>query len=221
MAKLVIFGNQDLASLAHYYFKQGNEHEVVAFTLDREFISETTFEGLPIVPFEEIREKFSPQDHMLFAPITQKKMGKVRAEKFHQGKKWGYKFATYISPKVTRYPNNEIGENCFIFEDNTIQPFVSIGDNCILWSGNHIGHHSKLGSHIFITSHVVISGHVNVGDCSFFGVNATVRDALNIGEGTLVGMGALIVKDTPPYSVFAQPQPAVQKQMSSLDVKGF
>ena len=51
-----------------------------------------------------------------------------------------------------------MGDNCFIFEDNTVQPFVTLGNNLVLWSGNHIGHHSTLRDHCFISSHVVISG---------------------------------------------------------------
>lgn len=221
MAKIVIFGDQDLASLAHYYFKLSGEHEVVAFTLDQEYLKEDHFEGLPVVPFEQIRISHPPERHCLFAPLTQKKMGGIRAQKFAQGKEWGYKFATYISPQATRFPNLKIGENCFIFEDNTLQPFVEIGDNCILWSGNHIGHHSKIGANVFITSQVVVSGHVDVGNNCFIGVNATIRDGIRLGEGTLVGMGALITKSTPPYSVYAQPQPAVAKDKSSLDIEGF
>lgn len=221
MAKVVIFGDQDLASLAHFYFKDEGVHEVVAFTLDRDYVKSSSFEGKPVVPFEDIRTSHPPTDFMLFAPITQKKMGRVRADKFRQGKDWGYDFVTYISPRATRFSNLEIGQNCFVFEDNTIQPFVKIGDNCVIWSGNHIGHHSRIGNHVFITSQVVISGHVTVGDHAFFGVNATIRDGLQIGEGTLVGMGALITKNTAPYTVYAQAQPAVLKELSSLDVKGF
>ena len=73
-----------------------------------------------------------------------------------KGKKKGYDFYSYVSPKATVL-TNKIGENCFILEDNTIQPFVEIGNNCVLWSGNHIGHHGKIDDHVFITSHCVVS----------------------------------------------------------------
>ena len=61
---------------------------------------------------------------------------------------------------LTQYPH---GDNCFILEDNTVQPFVRIGSNVTLWSGNHIGHDSTIGDHCFISSHVVVSGHVDIG----------------------------------------------------------
>jgi SAM-dependent methyltransferase len=59
----------------------------------------------------------------------------------------GYELASYISPKCTNYAKS-IGNNCFIFEDNTLQPFVTIGNDVTLWSGNHIGHHSTVQSHL-------------------------------------------------------------------------
>lgn len=76
---------------------------------------------------------------------------------------------------VSSRPDLKIGENCFIFEDNTIQPFVTIGDNRVLWSGNHVGHNPTVGDHVFVTSQVVISGACTIGDNSFLGVNATIR----------------------------------------------
>ena len=63
-------------------------------------------------------------------------MSGVREARFKAAKKMGYTCVSYVSSKATTWPDLDIGENCFIFEDNTIQPFVTIGDNCILWSGD-------------------------------------------------------------------------------------
>ena len=121
--------------------------------------------------------------------MTASKMNHNRRLLYETGKAKGYQFISYISSKATVL-TDRIGENCFILEDNTIQPFVTIGNNVVLWSGNHIGHHSTIHDHVFFTSHIVLSGHCIVHEHSFFGVNATIRDATEIGEGTLVAMGA-------------------------------
>lgn len=71
-----------------------------------------------------------------------------------------------------------MGDNCFVFENQTIQPFVKIGNDVIIWSGNHIGHHSMIGDHCFISSHVVISGNVKIEPYCFLGVNSSIRDVL-------------------------------------------
>lgn len=200
--KIIVFGESQLASLAHFYFKHDSIHEVVAFTVDKAYRSGDSFEGLPLVDFETVTERFPPEEYAMFLPISFKKMNYLRREKYEAAKDMGYTCANYVSSKATTWPGLDIGDNCFIFEDNTIQPFTKIGNNCILWSGNHIGHHTVIGDHVFVTSHVVISGACKIGDHSFFGVNATVRDETMIGEGTLVAMGANIIKDTEPYSIY-------------------
>lgn len=215
MSKVIIFGLEDIAQLAHFYLTHDSEHEVVAFTVSEEYMPDKPeFEGLPVVPFENVEEIYSPDEYALFAPISYRKMNRLRRDIYLAGKDKGYTYITYVSSKATVWPGTVIGENCFIFEDNTIQPFTSIGDNCILWSGNHIGHHGEIKDHVFFTSHVVLAGHCVVGDYSFLGVNATIRNGVTIADGTLIGMGALVVKDTHPWSMYTG-SPAKKKERKS------
>ena len=210
MAKIVIFGVSQWADLAHFYFTHDSSHEVVAFTLDRDFLESNSHKGLPVVPFDEVTQHYSPQDHHMFVPMSFKRMNHARAEKYQEAKDKGYELVSYVSSKATVWPGFRCGDNCFIFEDNTIQPFVEIGNNVVMWSGNHIGHHSQIKDHVMITSHVVISGCTTIEPYCFFGVNATVRDETVIARETLVGMGVTILKDTKEFEVYkaAGTQPA-------------
>jgi len=202
MAKVIIFGVLDTAELAHYYLTNDSKHEVIAFTLSKAYINSKMFKGLPVIPFEEIETVYPPNEYFLFAPMTAKKMNSLRENIYKQGKAKGYNFITYISSKATWY-NNDIGENCFILEDNTIQPFTKIGNNVVLWSGNHIGHHGVIKDHVFFTSHVVMSGHCIIESHCFFGVNATIRDYSHIAKGTLLAMGASLNKqETEEWGVY-------------------
>ena len=209
MAKVIIFGVLDTAELAHFYLEHDSEHEVVAFTLSKEYLKEIQFKGIPVVPFEEIEQVYPPGDFKLFAPMTARRMNKNREKIYFEGKAKGYEFISYISSKATVF-DNEIGENCFILEDNTIQAFTTIGNNVVLWSGNHIGHHGRIGDHVFFTSHVVLSGHCEVNSHCFFGVNATIRDYTTLATGTLVAMGASITKNTEEWGVYIG-NPAIKK----------
>ncbi len=203
MARVVVFGLKDFASLAHFYLTHDSEHEVVAFAADREFLGDAReFEGRPVVPFEEVEAAYPPADFRFFAPMSHRGMNRAREAIYLKAKAKGYDLISYVSSKATTFPGLEVGDNAFILEDNTIQPFARIGANVVLWSGNHIGHHSTIGDHAFFTSHVVLSGHCTVGDHTFFGVNATIRDGLTIGAGTLVAMGACIMRDTEEWSVY-------------------
>ncbi|MBN4049739.1 acetyltransferase, partial [Bacteroidales bacterium AH-315-N07] len=204
--QLVIFGTGAFAQVAYFYFKHDSEYEVVAFTANEEKIEENELLGLPVTPFENIESNYPAEKYDLFLAIGYTKLNKIRAELYNSIKEKGYKLATYVHSKIHIWPNNKIGENTFIFEDNTIQPFVEIGNNVVLWSGNHIGHHSIIGDHCFLTSHVVVSGFVNMGRYCFLGVNATLRDSITIGEKCILGAGTLILKDTQPNEVYIGPK---------------
>jgi sugar O-acyltransferase (sialic acid O-acetyltransferase NeuD family) len=202
MARLVIFGAGDIARLAHHYFSRDSPHDVVGFVTDREHRRADSLLGLPWVDVEHLRDRFPPSEHEAFVAISYARMNRVRADKYALMRDGGYRLASYVSSRCSYLSDSTPGDNCFILEDNTIQPFVTVGNNVTMWSGNHVGHDSRIDDHCFISSHVVISGHVTVGAYSFIGVNATLRNSISIGEASLIGAGALIMKDTRPHSVY-------------------
>ncbi|CAG5068503.1 UDP-3-O-(3-hydroxymyristoyl)glucosamine N-acyltransferase [Dyadobacter sp. CECT 9623] len=202
MAKIIIFGVLDTAELAHYYLTHDSEHEIVAFTINRLYIDQESFKGLPVVAFEDVETLFPPAEYSFFAPMTGRNMNRNREAIYNEAKAKGYQFISYISSKATIFDKSVIGDNCFILEDNTIQPFTTVGNNVVMWSGNHIGHHGQIKDHVFFTSHVVLSGHCVVESYSFFGVNSTIRDYTTIAQGTLVGMASAITKETEEWGIY-------------------
>jgi sugar O-acyltransferase (sialic acid O-acetyltransferase NeuD family) len=211
MAKVIIWGTKDGAQLAHFYLTHDSSHDVVGFTMDAEFIDADSFEGLPVCPFEDLQSQFPPTDYKMFVPISQRKMNKYRIEKYFAAKAKGYELISYVSSKATFY-GTPVGDNCFIFENNVIQPFTRIGNNVTLWSGNHIGHHSVIEDHVFVSSHVVISGHVVIGAESFLGVNSTIQQAVKIAPRSYIGAGALVKQDTIETGVY----PGIGAELSKV-----
>lgn len=199
---LIIFGAGDIAQLAHYYFSTDSAYEVVAFTVDAAYVAANEFCGLPVVPFEEVTNRYLPEKHDFFVALSYSKLNQVRKDKYLAAKGLGYRIASYVSSRATLLNEGRIGENCFILEDNTIQPFATIGNNVTLWSSNHIGHHSTIHDHCFIASQVVVSGGVEIGESCFIGVNATLRDHIKIGEKCVIGAGALLLSDAEPEGVY-------------------
>lgn len=202
MAKLIIFGTGDIASIANYYFSIDSEHEVVAFTVNKDYMTNSEFEGKPVVAFEEIEREFPSTQYKMFIALSYSKLNKIRAQKYSEAKQKGYELVSYISSKCSYMSQYKCGDNCFIFEDNTIQPFVKIGSNVTLWSGNHIGHHSEIKDHNFISSHVVISGHCEVDEYCFIGVNTTVHNNVKIAKENLIAAGCIIAKSTTEKDVW-------------------
>ena len=203
MKPVLIFGAGEIAELAHFYFTRDTRIPVAGFTVDAAYLKESRFCGLPVVPFEEAQSAFAPGAYDLFVALSYAKINAVRAQKCAEGKARGYRLASYVSSKASVWDGFQVGENCFILEDNTLQPFVRIADNVTLWSGNHIGHHARVAANCFITSHVVISGGVQVGENAFIGVNATLRDHVKIGARSVIGAGALVLEDVPDDGVVA------------------
>jgi sugar O-acyltransferase (sialic acid O-acetyltransferase NeuD family) len=219
MNKLVIFGTGEIAQMAHYYFSNDSNYSVAGFTVDAEFLTQGIFCGLPAVPFEEVQGVFPTSEFEMFVAVSYRQLNALRAKKVQEASDKGYRIAKYVSSHATILTSEPIGPNCFILEDNTVQPFVKIGSNVTLWSGNHIGHHSEIGSHCFITSHVVVSGGVKIGPNCFIGVNATLRDHIVIGERCIIGAGAILMDNAPLGSVW-RASPATLSPVDSRRVKG-
>jgi sugar O-acyltransferase (sialic acid O-acetyltransferase NeuD family) len=201
--EIVIFGAGEIAELADFYFTHDSAFAVAGFTVDEAYVKQPEFRGRPVVPFERVTDSFPPDRYGLFVAVSYSGINDLRAAKVAAARSQGYALASYVSSRATAFPGLEVKDNCFILEDNTIQPFARIGANVTLWSGNHIGHHSTIEDDVFIASHVVVSGGVRIGQGSFIGVNVTLRDHVTIGKKCVIGAGALVLEDQPDFSVVA------------------
>lgn len=172
--KLIIIGDSSFAEIAYEYFTYDSDYEVVAFSVEKAFLKQEKLMELPIVPYEDIAKIYPAHSHSVYVAIPYSELNQLRTRLVNNAKSLGYSLASYISSQAFVWRNVNIGEHCFIFEHNTIQPFVEIGDNVVLWSGNHIGHHSIIEKNCFISSHVVISGHCLIKQNSFLGVRKSV-----------------------------------------------
>ena len=202
---VVIFGTGDLAEVACAYLNDDSPYRVVAFTVHSEHLTDRSLLGRDVVPFEELERHFPPAQCAMFAAIGYRRLNRAREAVYLECKARGYRMIRYVNSRATVSAAAEIGDNCFILEENVVQPFVTIGNNVILWSGNHVGHHARIDDHCFIASHVVLSGRVRVGRYSFVGVNAAVAEGVTVAERNIIGAGALITRDTSENEVY-QPE---------------
>lgn len=199
--KLVIFGTRIYAEMVWDYFTHDSDYEVVAFTVDKQYMTDDTFCGLPVVPFEKVETLYPPDEYHMHIAIVYGDLNRLRERKYLEAKQKNYTLANYISSHAFVWHNVRMGDNCFIFEHNTVQPSVTIGNGVILWSGNHIAHHTIIGDYSFITSHVVLAGFCEVGRNCFLGGNVCMRDQIKIGNYCWVGHGAVLNNDIPDFSM--------------------
>ena len=201
--KLVIVGAGETAAMAYEYFTHDSDFEVVAFTVDKEFLTRKEYFGLPLVAFEDVESYYHPENFRMFVALAAGNLNIERAKLYARAKRKGYILASYVSSRCFRWHDVEVGENCFVLEDNTLQPFSRIGNNVTMWSGNHLGHRSVIQDNCFITSHVVISGFCEIGMNSYIGVNSAIADYVRIGKNNFIGMGSIINKSTKDNSIYS------------------
>ena len=214
MKRAVIFGTGDFAQVAYVYLRDDSDYRVEAFAVDEKYIDEPQILGVPVVAAERLAQTHPPSEFAVFCAIGFSKVNANRRAVYERCRELGYRLPSYVNSTVRRWNETAIGDGCFIFEENVIQPFVTIGNNCVLWSGNHIGHHTRIGNNVFIASHVVVSGKCTIGDNSFIGVNATFRDGITVAPNCVVGAGAIVLKDTIADGVYKTANTEPQERRS-------
>lgn len=200
--KLIIFGAGILGHLAYEYFSKDSDYEVVCFTAQNEFITEKKFCNLPIVPFENIEDIYSPSEYSMYIALGWYKLNRNRTEFYNKAKEKGYKLASYISSKTFIWDDVEVGDNCFIMENCILQPKVKIGNNVTLWSGCCVEHFSEIENNVTLVSRVAVAGNTKIMENTFIGVNASIGDNLIIEKDNFIAMGSVVRKSTMENSVY-------------------
>lgn len=217
--RLVIIGAGEFAKIAYEYFTYDSSFEVVAFAVEKEFCDSSEINGIPLISIEDLYQQYSSNDCFVYVAITYTKLNQVRERIYLTLKGKGYKFATYISSRAFVWHNAVVGENTFIFENNTIQPFCKIGNNVVLWSGNHIGHRTLINDHCYLSSHIVVSGFCEIGERCFIGVNSSFADSVKIADDIFVSMGSGITRSFESSNIILKGYPALE--LKKLSAKKF
>jgi sugar O-acyltransferase (sialic acid O-acetyltransferase NeuD family) len=215
--KVVIIGAGEFAEIAYEYLTEDSPYEVVGFSIGRDFLNRQEINGLPVVPFDQLESHFNPAEHAAIVAVTYAHLNRVRTKLYEETKRKGFRLCSYVSSNAFVWRDVEIGENCFIFENNVLQYGVRVGNNVVLWSGNHIGHQTRIHDNCFVSSHVVVSGYCEIGANCFLGVNSTFIDNLVIAEDTVVGAGAVVIRNTESGKVY-KGNPAVGSELKGAEL---
>jgi len=213
VSRVIIFGQRDYAQQAHYYLTHDSPHEVVAFSATADQCAAASVFGLPLVPFEEVQDRYPPGDFAFFVPMSGRSINRLRERFYLEAKAKGYPLVSYVSSRALLC-HNQIGDNCLILENTNIQPFTTIGNNVMLWCHSHLGHHGRIGDHTWIGSGVVISGHCRIGSHCYLASQALINANLTLGQGTLVGQASVLTRDTEPWSIHTG-NPARKRKVDS------
>jgi len=65
----------------------------------------------------------------MFIAIGYHDLNRIRQKKYNEAKKKGYELISYVCSNISSFGDFEVGDNCFILDNQIIQPFVKIGNN--------------------------------------------------------------------------------------------
>jgi sugar O-acyltransferase (sialic acid O-acetyltransferase NeuD family) len=214
LEKLIIYGNKSVARGAYSGFRRNPKYEVVAFTVDREYLEGDRFCQLPIVPFETVSKEFPPETHSMFIAVGYVGNNRIRKERYLRSKEMGYRLVSSTSATAIVSPESTIGENCVIGHFVVISDNVRIGNNVFISTACTIGHDVVIGDHCLLSDGVSVGGSVNIGSCSYLGMRSIIRNRVSIGNDCVIGAGALMLEDAEDGCVYMG-EPATLLPISS------
>ena len=207
---LVLFGTGLAAQAVAVYLRRHTDHRIVGHTVDAAFRTADSHDGLPLVDWERLEDRFPPDRVQLFGPFSYARMNTLRRDRYHEGKARGYRFASFVHPASHVYAD-AIGENCLILEGCVVQPFARIADNVVIWSMSVVCHHVELGETCFLASQVVVAGGTAIGAECYLSAQAGVGNGLRIGRACAVLNGAFVARDLPDHSVVTGPRAPLRR----------
>jgi hypothetical protein len=101
LMETVIFGTTILAQLLTEYMRDDGFDTVAAYTVERSFLSDSEFMGKLVVPFEELQQRFPPEQYQLLVAVGYHEMNRTRERIFRMAKEMGYHLMSYIHPTAT------------------------------------------------------------------------------------------------------------------------
>jgi sugar O-acyltransferase (sialic acid O-acetyltransferase NeuD family) len=205
MPNIVVFGAGKIADVFHTLAGADSALSLAGFTCDRAFITGPQFHGLPLVPFEDVETVFPPSDFAMFVAVGYQELNAVRAERCRQAREKGFRLVSLVSPQAHIPSTCTFGENCFIMDGASLQPYARLGEGVFVWNGAVVGHHATIGDHCWLASNCTVSSAAVIEPRCFLGVNAAIGHSITIGARSIIGAASVITRSTAPDGVYITP----------------
>lgn len=130
--QLIIVGDSVFAQVAYEYFTHDSKSEVVAFSVESEYLKNDRLFGLPVIPFEQLETIYATSENKIFVAIVFTQCNRLRTRLYRAATAKGYAPASYISSHAYVGRGSEIGAHCFVCEATVIQPSAVLTENVVL-----------------------------------------------------------------------------------------
>lgn len=197
--KLIIVGTGPNAKHVYALIQDYKLFDVIGFAVNREYITDTTFEGLPVYAIEELENVIDKNEVKLFVALLWNRLNADRKKLYTELKEKGYKFANVISPRASIRGKIE-GDNCWIHDFVVIQNDTVIKNNVAIMAYSLVGDNCEIGNHCFLGAKSTVGGGSKVGDQTFVGINCTIFDDTKIGSKCILGACTAVKRNIPDFT---------------------
>lgn len=199
---VVVYGDSDFAEQVYYQLESDGRYEVLAFTVDEQFLRKAAFMGLPLIPFQQLHEKYSAKEVLVFPAIGYSKLNTIRERVVLEIEQAGYRLLTYISKLAYIGANTKIGDGSFICEFVSVKPKTQIGKCVVLFPHTSIGHNVRIEDFTYLSICVAVGGNAIIQRNCFIGMHATIRNSIQIGSFNVIGTAGNVVQSTEPNGIY-------------------
>lgn len=209
---MIIFGTSMFSKLMKWYVEKDTKQKVSAFTVERNYMVEPYFCGVPVIPFEELESRFEKSGISILNTCGYHNMNDIRRKVFEMCRQKGYEICSFIHSSV-RTDEVQLGYGNIILERVLIQPFVKIGNGNILSADVTVGHENCIGDFNYFSGSVRLSGVCSIGNHNFIGTNVTFEDNVQIGSYNLIGAGTYLNSNIRDFTA-TSPTPCRKEKLS-------
>lgn len=110
-------------------------------------------------------------------------------------------FNAFDTTAVVPYDYCKLGKGIFMGPLVQLSATATIGNHCSLFGNSFIGHDTVVGEFCHVATNAVVGARIHIGKGVHVGINSCIRERVTVGDYSVIGMGAVVVKDVPPYSV--------------------
>ena len=194
MKKIVILGDTEFAEeLYQVMIAEGKD--VIAFSVDKQYMKSDTFCRLPMLPFENIEDCIDMKNVEVVLALGYSQMNNIRKNKYEECKQRHFQIATFCSERAFIYTKS-IGEGTIIMPSAYVGPSVEIGV-CNVFRGKiSIPHHNIVGDYNWFAAGCTLGGGAKIGNNCFLGLCTTVRNSISLANYTFTAANSYLHRNT-------------------------
>ncbi|MEI8216419.1 MAG: hypothetical protein WCF96_04915 [Eubacteriales bacterium] len=200
MNKILVYGNTVISKMLFYDALGDNDFTIAAFLVDKEYLDNEKFMGLPQINVDLATSIFNPTEYKIISVLGGYSRVRAREEFFNKTLSTGFEITNYLSKKADISQISEIGVNNIIFAGSHVGLNGKMGNNNLIRQNIYLGHDFIIGSHNVISPGCNIGGMSKIEDLCYIGLGSTIIEHVAIARETLIGAGSLVIRNTEPFS---------------------